>query len=110
MSNGSERVISWRKRTKLKMISSMGGRCQACGYKACVEALEFHHIDPSQKEIAFGKMRANPVGIAKVFEELKKCILLCANCHREVHSGIRELPMVFATVNMEILLGKPSLQ
>ncbi len=84
----------------------MGGQCQCCGYDTCDEALDLHHIDPSQKEIGFGKLRANPIAITKMVDELQKCVLLCANCHREYHAGIRQLPDVFARLNEDIFLSK----
>ena len=43
----SESVMSWRKRTKAKLVEYKGGKCECCGYNNCIEALEFHHIDPS---------------------------------------------------------------
>lgn len=72
---------------KLKCIEYMGGKCR-CGYNQCVGALEFHHKDPTQKDpkIRFGNSR---VSFKKIEKELDKCIMLCANCHREEHEKIR---------------------
>lgn len=106
MSKQSEAVIRWRKNTKLKMVAAMGGCCQVCGYFKCEDALEFHHIDPSKKELSFGGMRANPKSIAKIAEELKKCIMLCSNCHKEFHSGLIELPETYAMLDEDIIFGK----
>ena len=92
MSRTSEAVKRWRERTKLKIIESMGGQCGLCGYKKCLAALELHHIDPSKKEIAFGQVTANPKSWDKIVIELRKCILLCSNCHREFHHGFVDLP------------------
>ena len=92
MSRVSENVKSWRKRTKDRMVQSMGGCCQICGYNKTHKALEFHHIDPNQKEMGFGETRANNVSWAKLITELRKCVLLCSNCHKEVHEGITTLP------------------
>lgn len=95
MSISSNRVKEWRHRSKQRMVESMGGKCQCCGYNACKEALAFHHIDPTHKELAFGSLRANPKTWEKVVEELKKCILVCHNCHSEIHAGVREVPKLF---------------
>lgn len=46
----SESVINWRKRTKIALVEYKGGKCCICGYNKCIEALEFHHLDPSQKD------------------------------------------------------------
>lgn len=58
--------------------------CAKCGYNKCVSALDFHHIDPEEKEDTVARLSVHS-NIEKVFEEMKKCIILCANCHREFH-------------------------
>lgn len=68
---------------KIKAVAHKGGKCQKCGYDKCVNALEFHHRDPTSKEVDWRKMQRR--SWAGVKEELDKCDLLCANCHREVH-------------------------
>lgn len=110
MSKGSDAVIRWRKRTKRKMIEAMGGECQLCGYSKCDASLDFHHINPTEKDFSFGKMRANPKAINAIMTELRKCILLCANCHREVHEGSTELPEDFAKLDDSKLLGEIELK
>lgn len=70
------------------MIDAMGGKCQICDYNKCQEAMDFHHINPLEKEFSFNRARANPKAIKKIIEELKKCVLLCSRCHREVHAGV----------------------
>ncbi len=72
----------WRSDVKYYLIEIMGGKCQCCGYDKCSKALEFHHVDSSEKE--HGVVFRNS-GFRKVLDELKKCVLLCANCHREAH-------------------------
>jgi len=99
MSISSERVKKWRETTKQRMVESMGGECQCCGYNNCDKALAFHHIDPTQKDIGFGDTRANPKSWAKLIEELKKCILVCHNCHSEIHAGVRFLPEKYSKFN-----------
>ena len=42
------------------------------------------HKDPSKKEFTIGTKN---IGFKRLSEEIKKCILLCANCHRELHSN-----------------------
>jgi wobble nucleotide-excising tRNase len=76
------------------MITSMGGRCNCCGYDSCPDALAFHHLDPSQKDLSFGGARANPRNWNSIVEELRKCILVCHNCHSEIHAGYREWPEI----------------
>lgn len=97
MSKQSDAVISWRNRTKQRMIDAMGGKCVECGYTGCPATFDFHHIDPSTKEFSMGGMRANPVAWERICEELKKCAILCANCHREVEAGYRTLKSQVST-------------
>lgn len=99
MSYSSNRVKAWRKRTKERMVEAMGSKCQCCGYNKCNESLAFHHLDPTEKEIGFGDLRANPKSWNKIVEELKKCILVCHNCHSEIHAGMREVPEEFSKFN-----------
>lgn len=78
---------SYRRNIKKRLIEYKGGKCQICGYNKCQEALDFHHIEPSEKDYTIS-------GGTKSFETLKKevdkCVLVCANCHREIHAGIIE--------------------
>lgn len=98
MSKNSEAVKTWRKNTKLKMIQCMGGKCQICGYNKCPESMDLHHLDPSIKELSFGSIMAKPKAWdSKIVPELKKCILLCANCHREYHAGYATIPVTYDT-------------
>jgi hypothetical protein len=74
------------------MVDAMGGKCQCCGYDKCLDALAFHHIDPKAKDLSFGGIRANPTNWSNVVAELKKSVLVCHNCHSEIHAGVREIP------------------
>jgi 5-methylcytosine-specific restriction endonuclease McrA len=93
MSKQSEAVKRWRERIKLKIIQAMGGQCCICSYKKCFTALELHHIDPAKKEIALGRIISNPKAWDRIVKEVRKCVLLCANCHREVHRGVTVVPV-----------------
>ena len=106
MSKSSEAVKRWRKNTKDRMVKSMGGCCQICGYNRSQKALEFHHINPNEKEFSFGKLRANPQGVNTLIEELKKCIMLCSNCHKEVHYNGLDIPKEYAILNEEYLISE----
>lgn len=87
MSKGSIAVKRWRDRTKQRIVEAMGEKCQLCSYDRCNASFDFHHLDRTTKKFSFGGMRANPVSWKRIVEELKKCIMLCANCHREVEAG-----------------------
>ncbi len=81
-------VLSRRDKNKEEAILSKGGRCEICGFKyngknaAC---FDFHHINPNEK-------RCNPSTALRLSkerrdEELSKCLLVCANCHRLIHNS-----------------------
>lgn len=101
MGKKSDKVKRWRENTKNRMIESMGGKCQCCGYKKCSAAMDFHHIDMNKKEIGLGKMLSNPTSWDKIVAELRKCVLVCNRCHQEIHAGARELPEDYENFNNE---------
>lgn len=75
-----------RRNMKLQAIKMLGGKCSICGYNKCVDALEFHHKNPKEKEFKLGS--GNTMSWEEYKNELKKCILVCSNCHKEIHSKI----------------------
>ena len=68
---------------KKKALIYKGGQCEKCGYNKCDGALEFHHIDLDEKE--FGISSNHCRSWNSIEKELDKCVLLCSNCHREMH-------------------------
>lgn len=70
-------------------IDNLGGKCENCGFYMFRCSLDVHHVDPKLKDPAFSHMRG--WSIARLSEELKKCILLCRNCHAAFHGGELEL-------------------
>jgi hypothetical protein len=71
-------------RIKQKAIEYKGGSCIQCGYNRYYGALEFHHLDPNEKDCQWDKLRLK--AWSKITAELDKCVMLCANCHREEHA------------------------
>ena len=88
----STKVKNWRKSIKIKIIESFGSVCGICGYNRCIAALELHHLNPKEKDIGISKMYVNCSTWNNIVSELRKCVLLCCLCHREVHSGIISIP------------------
>lgn len=81
-----QHVLAWRRRVKLRLIEAFGGACGICGYSRCVSNLAFHHLDPAQKEFQVGAFQSKSWD--SLVTEVRKCVLLCHNCHGEVHAGI----------------------
>jgi 5-methylcytosine-specific restriction endonuclease McrA len=80
----AENVQRRRYLIKEKAVEYKGGKCEICGYDKCISALEFHHLNPAQKDFGIGQN-----GYSNKWEDIKKeldkCIMVCANCHREIH-------------------------
>lgn len=79
-------TTEYRKRRKLNLIKVSGSQCNLCGYHKSINALEFHHIDASQKNYGIAT-KGTCHDLESDLTEIKKCILVCANCHREIHDG-----------------------
>lgn len=84
------RVKAVQKRRKLikeNAVEYKGGCCEICGYNKYYGALEFHHLNPEEKDFSIGQK-----GYCRSWEsvknELDKCICVCSNCHKEIHAGI----------------------
>jgi hypothetical protein len=77
-------VAKRRKKVRLMAIEHLGGRCEICGHNKCMRALSFHHRDPLKKDFGISAQ-----GMTRSWErvktEVEKCMLLCANCHMELH-------------------------
>ncbi len=82
------RAVSKRRRNlKIKAVKLLGGVCVLCGYDKHSGVLDFHHIDPKLKSFGLGSG-----GFSRSWKsieaESKKCVLVCANCHREIELGL----------------------
>lgn len=73
------------------MVDYKGGRCEVCGYRRCIGAMDFHHRNPKRKRFALSQCFAHEWLLIE--RELDGCALLCANCHREYHAGLTSLPV-----------------
>ena len=80
-----------KREIKTKAIAMLGGRCWSCRYKRCVEVMTFHHINPRLKE--FNICRKYGYSWKRIKREIKKCALLCMNCHMEIHAGVKKCPL-----------------
>ena len=68
-------------------VAYKGGKCERCSYDRCIEALDFHHRDPTKKDFGVSS-KGYTRSWKRVQEELDKCVMLCANCHRETHAEL----------------------
>jgi len=92
-----EAVARRRRRVKQLLVEEAGGRCTLCGYERYVGALQFHHLDPRLKSFALSHEGVTR-SLEKARAEVRKCVLLCSNCHAEVEAGV-------ASLSVELLGG-----
>ena len=71
---------------KMQLINATGGMCSICGYRKNLSALVFHHTDPEAKEFKMDMRSLSNRTFDSALAELDKCILLCHNCHAEIHN------------------------
>lgn len=83
-----EQANTRNRECKLSIVKHFGGKCLDCNgtFPPCV--YEFHHIDPSQKDV--NPSQAIAYGEERMWRELNKCVMLCANCHRIRHFVLGE--------------------
>jgi len=83
-----QRIVA-RQKEKQAVINAykLGKGCSKCGYKEAACALDFHHKEPSKKSKSISRMIDDNYSLDKIFQEIKKCKILCANCHRIEHFG-----------------------
>ena len=82
-------IVRIRRRMKQRAVILLGSRCAGCVGTFPARAFEFHHLDARTKAFSIsadGILRP----WVEVEAELRKCVLLCANCHRVVHRLLRE--------------------
>ncbi len=84
-------VTARRRKLKTMVVEYRGGKCVLCGYYKCIGALDLHHVDETKKEFGLSA-RGMTRSWEKIKEEADKCVVLCANCHREIHAGFASLP------------------
>ena len=78
-----EQICAYQDKVKEYVLKEKAKGCSVCGYKKCLQAIEFHHTDDN-KESTISQLASSGC-FKKLLEEIKKCVRLCANCHREIH-------------------------
>lgn len=88
MNKKSAHVMNWRNRVKQKLVEYKGGACEKCGYsKKIYNVYSFHHKDPNKKDFTIA---GKSWGYERLKKEVDKCLLVCENCHREIHWEINQ--------------------
>lgn len=83
--DGIDPVRAIREKKKQLIVDALGGGCQICGYNKTVKNLAFHHLRDKEFSIS---SRAFQYSWDRILPELRKCILVCHNCHGEIHDNL----------------------
>jgi len=73
-----------KKSKKTRVVELMGNKCKDCKKSYPLECYDFHHVNPKDKDNTVSWLLH--CSWARIIKEVKKCVLLCANCHRIRHS------------------------
>lgn len=71
---------------KIIICKKKGDRCTICKDTFPYYLYEFHHTEPDKKEIEISTLLSNNASMEKIESELKKCILVCPQCHKSLHN------------------------
>lgn len=85
--------LAYRNKTKQKAVEYKGGCCSVCGYEKYIGSLQFHHVYPEDKIFIISNFSFNKFD--SLVDELDKCILVCSNCHCEIHAGLVDAIKIF---------------
>lgn len=85
-----EQTLERQRNFKQKCVEYRGGKCVACGYNKTNNALEFHHLNPLEKDFSISSAKFTTFD-ERITKELDKCALVCRNCHAEIHAGLIDL-------------------
>ena len=96
---GSCRVSKRRWKSKIELVEKLGNKCSKCGFSGHPAAFHFHHQNPKNKKY---ELNSNKLLVKDRDKELKKCILLCANCHSKEHCN-NELLRTFGLLDEKLL-------
>jgi hypothetical protein len=89
--NGIDPICALRTGKKEKLVKIFGGCCQLCGYNKTLRNLAFHHLRDKKFPLS---SRAFQFAWKKILKEAKKCVLVCHNCHGEIHDGLVEAEVI----------------
>ena len=89
-SYAQQQLRGWAR--KRQLLAEAGAKCSRCGYSKNLAALVWHHLDPADKSFALDIRSLSNRSEVEIRQEVKKCIVLCANCHAETHHPRFEVP------------------
>lgn len=85
--NASKKVVDFRVRVKIALVEANNHRCACCGLKDDPAIYDFHHLNPKEKNFGIGS-GSTTRSKQSYADEAKKCVMVCANCHRKIEKGL----------------------
>ena len=82
-------VNGQRQKIKQEFANAFGNKCCICKKQYPLVCYDFHHIEPDDKKISISQAWQYP---ELLLEEIQKCVMVCSNCHREIHFGLKDVP------------------
>ena len=79
---------------KIELVKAAGGCCSICGYHKNLAGMAFHHTDLAEKDFKLDMRSLSNRTMESVLAELDKCILVCHNCHAELHNPHLDLDLL----------------
>jgi hypothetical protein len=83
-----------RQNIKKKILQQRGENCEICEYSICPRTLSFHHKNPKEKDFTVSANMEK--SFDKIKHETDKCMILCANCHMELHEQTNGVDKIIA--------------
>ena len=82
--------IGIRQKIKQEFVNSFGNRCCLCKQSYPIVLYDFHHVTPKNKKFSIGRGWLQES--KALLTEIKKCVMVCSNCHRLIESGLADVP------------------
>lgn len=85
----NQRVKDYRRERKNWLKQIKGSSCYICGEKHNHSDMDFHHLEPKEKEINVSTAVSKNWSLTRLKKEINKCIIVCRPCHRQIHKEMR---------------------
>lgn len=82
----NNKSVSKARINRQKILDHFGNKCSHCGYEKYLCSLQVHHLDRKGKDPSYRSVRSWSWN--RIKNEIKKCVMLCANCHIALHNGL----------------------
>lgn len=82
--NRGRYVLQRGRKLKEELVNSFGNKCNICKNSFHISCYDFHHLDPKTKKESLSKLMSSGQ-LSKMYKEAKKCVMLCAHCHKILH-------------------------